>query len=154
MTRPLRSHWPLVPLWVDPLRVSVGSKEERNKAGYKPAMMPTVMAMARSDRPNKGSVKILSSSCLKKKALNSGRVMRTMMRAIMNANNVVITDSPKNCKAICVRCAPEALRTPISRARLTDRAGGEVGKVDAGNGEHKKCNGTKLVYVVDVAVPV
>src|SRR6185295_11600354 len=42
--------------------------------------------------------------------------------AITRATNATIIDSDKNCTNICHRAAPVTLRTPISRARVNERA--------------------------------
>src|SRR5688500_18623566 len=88
-----------------PFNTFTGWKEDRNKAGYKPAKSPVIILkpilISQHIGSDHGSAIFLSAM-----PLNEGNATSTRIIASKNEKKDTITDSLKNCVISCVRTEP------------------------------------------------
>jgi hypothetical protein len=93
-----------------------------NKAGYKPAQIPTNIGTISTGTRMLHLSRLFSFISTPVSLFIRGKQAQVKTTAIASANSVIITDSVRNCNMSSLFLAPDTLRMPISLARSTDLA--------------------------------
>src|SRR5690606_21103716 len=117
VTRTLRGNAAIRPILNDPFKTFTGWKDERNKAGYKPANKPVtkVKAMPISQNVGEAHGMVIFFPAM---VLNDGKAMYPSPMARINASSATKMDSLKNWMTSCPRTEPIDLRMPTSFERF------------------------------------